>query len=112
MYRFDFATPAWGGRLGACHALEIPFVFNNLDAPGASMFTGDVTEQLRTLARQMHTAWITFARTGRPSAEGLPEWPTYSSERRATMLLDTEPTGPSVVDDPDGADREAWAGLL
>jgi para-nitrobenzyl esterase len=112
MYRFDFATPAWGGQLGACHALEIPFVFNALDAPGASMFTGDVTAPLRALARQMHEAWYTFARTGRPAAEGLPEWPAYDAGRRATMLLDVDPPGPSVVDDPDGDDRAAWEGII
>jgi len=112
MYRFDFATPAWGGQLGACHALEIPFVFDNLDAPGAAMFTGDVTDALRTLARQMQQAWIAFARTGRPSADGLPDWPAYDASRRATMLLDVDPPGPSVVDDPDGDDRQAWDGLI
>src|SRR5438132_925558 len=37
MYRFDFATPAWGGQLGACHALEIPFVFACLGAPAVEM---------------------------------------------------------------------------
>ena len=54
MYRFDFATPAMGGVLGACHALEIPFVFSSLDAPGAAMFVGPVTDELRTLSRRMH----------------------------------------------------------
>ena len=34
MYRFDWKSPAFGGRIGACHALEIPFAFDNLDAPG------------------------------------------------------------------------------
>ena len=40
MYRFDWKTPAFGGAMGACHALEIPFVFDNLDAPGVDVFTG------------------------------------------------------------------------
>ena len=40
MYRFDWATPVFGGQLGACHALEIPFVFNNLEAAGSDMFVG------------------------------------------------------------------------
>jgi para-nitrobenzyl esterase len=109
MYRFDYASPAMGGLLGACHALEIPFVFSSLDAPGAEMFVGPVTEDLRTLSRRMHDAWIAFARTGRPAADGLPEWPRYTTDRRATMLFDLEP---SVVDDPAAEDREAWSGVL
>jgi para-nitrobenzyl esterase len=108
MYRFDYRTPVFGGVLGACHALEIPFVFESLDA-GAEMFVGPLNEQMRTLAQRMHTSWVTFARTGRPVAEGLPEWPRYTSDRRATMLFDFEP---EVVEDPDGADREVWAGVL
>jgi para-nitrobenzyl esterase len=108
MYRFDYATPVFGGVLGACHALEIPFVFESLDA-GAEMFVGPLNDDLRTLARRMHAAWVAFARTGQPAADNLPEWPKYTADRRATMLFDFQPT---VVDDPDGADREVWAGLM
>ena len=108
MYRFDYATPVFGGVLGACHALEIPFVFDSLDA-GAEMFVGPLNDDHRTLARRMHESWVAFGRAGRPAADGLPEWPRYTAEKRATMLFDFEPR---VVDDPDGADREVWAGLL
>jgi para-nitrobenzyl esterase len=108
MYRFDYCTPVFGGVLGACHALEIPFVFESLDM-GAEMFVGPLSDDLRTLARRMHESWVAFARSGRPEADGLPDWPKYTAERRATMLFDFEP---KVVDDPDGADREVWAGLL
>jgi para-nitrobenzyl esterase len=52
---------------------------------------------------------VAFARTGTPAADGLPDWPRYTSERRATMLFDFDPR---IVDDPGGEDREAWAGLL
>ena len=31
MYEFAWPSPAFDGRLGACHALEIPFVFDTLD---------------------------------------------------------------------------------
>ena len=57
----------------------------------------------------MHDAWIAFARSGRPEAPGLPDWPRYTPERRATMLFDLQP---SVVDDPDAEDRQAWTGVL
>ena len=31
LYRFDLGSTAMGGILGACHSVEIPFVFDNLD---------------------------------------------------------------------------------
>jgi para-nitrobenzyl esterase len=106
MYRFDWKTPAFGGRMGACHALEIPFVFDNLDAPGVNVFTGGAAPQ--TLATAAHDAWVSFAKTGEPGAEGLPDWPAYDTSRRATMLLDADC---AVADDPDGDLREVWDGL-
>ncbi|HZN12693.1 MAG TPA: carboxylesterase/lipase family protein [Acidimicrobiales bacterium] len=105
MYRFDWATPVFGGQLGACHALEIPFVFNNLDAPGSSMFTGPASDEMVAMAEAMHTAWHTFARTGQPGGG----WPQYSAGDRKVMRFDL---ASDVVDDPDRAEREAWEGLL
>jgi para-nitrobenzyl esterase len=101
MYRFDWPTPAFGGRLGACHAVEIPFVFDNLSAPGADAFLGGVAPQ--DLATRVHSAWVSFMKSGDPG------WDRYDSERRATMIFDSES---KVVDDPDGETRALWDGLL
>jgi len=87
MYLFTWATPAFGGTLGSCHALEIPFVFNNLDKPGASAFTGAATPEMQQLAETMQDAWIAFARTGDPNHPGLPRWERYEPGRRATMVF-------------------------
>ena len=46
MYWFTWATPAFGGILGSCHALDIPFAFDNLGAPGTDMLLG--TEEDRS----------------------------------------------------------------
>jgi para-nitrobenzyl esterase len=107
MYRFDWPSPAFGGRMGACHALEIPFVFDNLAAPGVDIFTGGAAPQ--SIATGMHAAWVAFAKTGDPNNTELSEWPAYDTDRRATMLFDTEC---AVADDPDGAGRRLWDGLL
>jgi para-nitrobenzyl esterase len=107
-YLFTWASPQFGGALGACHALEIPFVWNTVDTGMSQLFTGPVDDDIRALASSMHAAWAAFARTGTPAAPGLPEWPAYDTDRRATMILDTDPR---VEDDPGGHDREAWAGL-
>jgi len=104
MYLFSWCTPAFGGSLRACHALEIPFVFDNLDKPGAEMFTGDGDDRAE-LATRMHRAWLAFARTGDPDHDGLPHWPPYTAERRATMVFDRECR---VEDDPLADERRAW----
>jgi para-nitrobenzyl esterase len=59
-------------------------------------------------ARNMSAMWSTFARTGRPAAEGQPSWPAYTTERRATVEIDAECR---VVDDPDGAELRMWKRL-
>ena len=62
------------------HGAEIPYVFANLDG----------TPEENDLARQMSQIWVSFARDGVPSADGLPDWEPYTRESGATMLLDME----------------------
>ncbi len=47
------------------------------------------TPEALVLPKQISTAWMNFARTGNPNHNGLPHWPTYTAERRATMYFDT-----------------------
>jgi para-nitrobenzyl esterase len=105
MYRFDFTTPVLDGRLGATHALDITFGFDNLDK---TRLHGDRPEA-PALAERMSEAWLAFARTGDPNHPGLPSWPTYDPDRRATMLFDTDCR---IADDPDAEERRAWEGRL
>ncbi|MHB1488549.1 MAG: carboxylesterase/lipase family protein [Acidimicrobiales bacterium] len=104
MYLFSWSTPVFGGALGSCHALEIPFVFDNLDRPGAGMFTGQGPER-QELASAMNQAWASFARSGDPSCELLGPWAAYESGRRSTMVLDA----PSrQAQDPRGHLHRLW----
>jgi para-nitrobenzyl esterase len=57
----------------------------------------------------MQDAWLAFARTGRPRAAGLPEWPAYAPPRRATMVFADEP---QVVDAPQEVERAVWDEVL
>jgi para-nitrobenzyl esterase len=105
VYLFTYCSPVMGGRLRSCHALEIPFVFNNLDAPGVTGLAGSITPEMRQLAEAMHEAWIAFARTGRPESKRLPAWPPYTTERRSTMVIGDQT---AVVDDPLADERRLW----
>jgi para-nitrobenzyl esterase len=106
MYLFTWETPVFGG-LRSTHALEIPFVFDALDKPGSDMFTGNGPERQR-IADAMHRAWIAFARDEAPQHAGLPTWPQYDEQRRATMRFDATC---ELLDDPAGGDRRLWDGI-
>jgi para-nitrobenzyl esterase len=108
MYRFDWQSPALGGRLGAAHALELPFVWNRLDLPMAPILLGPDLAAAQPLATIMHASWAQFIKSGDPNGAGLPAWPIYDAERRATMLIDRTC---QIVDDPAGAARALWPEL-
>jgi para-nitrobenzyl esterase len=87
LYRFDWRTPVLGGKLRSLHSLETPFVFNNTE--GAKALTGGGPDA-EVLAARMSEAWVSFATTGDPNSQksGLPSWPAYRPDKRATMLFD------------------------
>ena len=92
MYEFAWPSPVLGGRLGACHALEIPFVFDTLDLGRKQMLGGALGQNPpQHLADTMHRAWIEFARHGDPG------WSRYEPPRRAVMRFAETM---AVLDDP------------
>ena len=104
MYLFTWPSPYMGGMFGACHMLDVPFVFGTVQDPMVQPFAGSGPDVHR-LAERIQDAWINFARTGAPSHEGLGDWPPYDSERRATMILGAECR---VEHAPLEAERQAW----
>jgi para-nitrobenzyl esterase len=85
VYLFDWECPAFGGVLGACHALELPFVFGVVHVPTVQLFTGS-GPAADALSATMQGAWLSFAHSGDPSQAGL-EWPAWDPARRATMMF-------------------------
>ena len=101
-YQLAWESPAMGGILMACHALDVSLTFDNLDK--APSMAGDGPEA-QHMADVMSEAWTTFARTGTPTAKSLPPWPAYDAAGRATMVLNTTS---HIERDPGGAQRAAW----
>ncbi len=106
VYEFHRVSTGLGGDMGATHAVDVPFTFDNLDAPGASFFTGEPDTAMRSVATTMADAWCSFARTGTPTASGLADWAVWEPPGHTTMILDTEPV---VVQDPAGARTRIWS---
>jgi para-nitrobenzyl esterase len=104
-YLFTWRSPAWDGRLGAGHCVELPIVFGQYDIPEARGFVTPSPEVER-LSQQMQDAWVAFARTGSPRTAALPDWEPYAAARRSTMLL-----GASchAVDAPYETEWRFWA---
>lgn len=103
-YLFDWRSPLLGGAFGACHALELPFVFGTLDRGPVAMFAGSGPEA-DALAERMQDAWLAFARTGTPSTPALGAWPTYDAVRRTTMRFGSVCR---LEDAPLEAERRFW----
>jgi para-nitrobenzyl esterase len=95
-YIYSWRTPVLNDRPGTFHAAELPFVFDNdqlLDHYGA----GDPAAAV--LNKQLSAAWVSFARTGNPNHSGLPHWPAYTADTRATMIFNAPC---QVRNDPEG----------
>jgi para-nitrobenzyl esterase len=92
VYEFEWRSNAVGGELGACHGLELPFVFDTLaSCSGADGLAGDAPPQ--ELADRVHRLWVNFM-----SGRALP-WAAYDSASRNVRMLaqDVTESEPSML---------------
>jgi para-nitrobenzyl esterase len=108
LYQFDWESPARRGALGACHGVEIPFVFGTVGKTGNDRFTG-TGPAADELARQMMDAWLGFAKRGEPGHEGIGPWPAYDMRERQTMVFGPR-CGAQAA--PFEEERAVWDSLL
>lgn len=100
-YSLDWPSRFADGRMGAHHAMDLPFVFDTTDVPLSTKGADGAPE----LAAAMSATWTAFARTGKPDNPAVPAWPAYTTAERATMVFDTRCR---VVNDPDHDARLLW----
>lgn len=80
VYEFDWKSPAVNGQLGACHALDVPFVFQTIDCcNGANGILGGASPV--DVAQRIQRLWVDFA------SGGTPPWPAYAPHNRQICLL-------------------------
>ena len=115
-YLFTQESPFLEGRLGSCHALDIPFTFGTVTNPAISGYSGS-GRAVFSLSEAMQRSWLAFARTGDPSCDAVGDWPEYGSGQRPTMvigpggLLDSEGEirqSQGLKWDPRGQERQIW----
>ncbi len=99
VYEFGWRSPQFDGRLGACHALEVGFAFDNIDDPVGEPIAGSSPPQ--SLADEMHAAWVSFVKSGSPG------WAPYGTERTVRWFSESSET----VTDPGGEQRLVWEGI-
>ncbi|BBE16531.1 thermostable carboxylesterase Est50 [Aquipluma nitroreducens] len=92
-YKSENKIPGTDYPMGTPHAMDISFKFNNEVPPKAGeqprmSFGGNRPERF-TASHHFAELWTIFARTGKPAAEGVPEWPAYNLVDRPTMRIDS-----------------------
>jgi para-nitrobenzyl esterase len=95
VYEWDWPSPAFGGRYGAVHGLDV----------SASFHEARDGNDMCLLSEQLSSAWVAFAKSGNPNTTRLPPWPTYDLQTRATMVFGM-PT--QLVNDHRGEIRQFW----
>ncbi|MFG2575170.1 carboxylesterase/lipase family protein [Streptomyces sp. NPDC048481] len=88
-YVYEFAWPSLRPGLGACHALELGFVFDTGETPESAKLAGDGAPQ--ALADTMHEAWTRFVRTGSPG------WEAWDATHPVRVFGETREAGVTGV---------------
>ena len=83
-YQFTWESPVLDGALGSTHCMEIPFVFDNVVLHRT--LTGGGADAAE-LGHRISHLWTSFAKTGVPQAEGIPQWEPYP--KRMTLNIES-----------------------
>ncbi len=83
-YYYYWTMPGADETLGACHAIELAYVFSN---PQADIYTGGLYNG--KLADTVQDMWVNFARSGDPGTDEY-KWEPYTADSRKTMVLGEE----------------------
>jgi para-nitrobenzyl esterase len=79
-YLFDWQSPI--PELGACHCIDLPFLFGNFDVwQAAPMVRGAERREVQDLSRLFRSSIAAFAEAGDPNGSGLPKWPAFTADQ-------------------------------
>ena len=106
LYRWDWPSPAYGGKFGAVHGTDVSMALHNA-AAHISMATPDTppAADAKLMADRLGSVWLAFAKTGDPNNKTIPHWPPYNAKERPTMIFDNNTR---VENDPNHEIRVMW----
>jgi len=93
IYRMDWDQTRLPHKMGAFHAIDVPFVFGAL---GADAELAKLLATRKTYEKNAYLGYImmdyvaNFARSGDPNGDGVPPWPAYTTARRERLYFNTE----------------------
>jgi para-nitrobenzyl esterase len=102
MYQWEWPVPAFDGKFGAVHGIDVDMSFNLY----RNNMGGNGRAEGKRMADMFASTWVAFAKTGNPNNDKIPNWPAYNAQTRATMVWDNHTR---VENDPRKEIREYWA---
>jgi para-nitrobenzyl esterase len=100
-YLWEWCCPAFDGKFGALHAMDVSAsMHNERDA-----ILGSGSADARRMCDALAWTWLAFARTGDPNNPHIPDWPRFDSLQRATLVFDRNTR---IERDPHGTLRKLW----
>jgi para-nitrobenzyl esterase len=112
-YKSEKKIPDTDYAMGTPHAMDISFKFNNEipprdgSQPRESFFGGNRSERF-VASHHFAELWTTFARTGKPAAKDVPDWPAYNLKGRPTMRIDAKC---EVINNRFGEELAMWRSI-
>jgi para-nitrobenzyl esterase len=103
-YLWEWTCPAFDGKFGAAHAMDVAAsMHNERDA-----IVGSGSADAQRMCDQLASALVAFAKTGDPNNSRIPPWPRFDASQRSTLVFDRNTR---MERDPHGALRELWSGM-
>jgi para-nitrobenzyl esterase len=103
-YLWEWGSPAYNGKFGAAHAMDVSASFHNV----RDAILGSGSRDARRMCDALASTWIAFAKTGDPNNSQIPHWPRFEGTERTTMVFDRNTR---VEHDPHRELREFWRGM-
>ena len=100
-YLWEWTCPAFDGKFGAVHAMDVAAsMHNERDA-----ILGSGSTDARRMCGDLASALLAFAQRGDPNNSQIPHWPRFDASQRSTLVFDRHTR---MERDPHGALRKLW----
>jgi para-nitrobenzyl esterase len=100
-YLWEWTSPAYNGKFGAAHAMDVSASFHNV----RDAILGSGSSDAQRMCNELSSTWVAFAKTGNPNNSQIPHWPRFDTAERTTMVFDGNTR---TERDPHRELREFW----